>query len=69
MTAIPDTGASAADPALPKRKSRVWAKFKKSRRFCPFRGLWKPIGALCAKRRVRRICLVRMKLGAMCFQG
>ena len=30
MTAIPDTGASAADPALPKRKSRVWAKFKKS---------------------------------------
>ena len=30
MTAIPDTGAPAADPALPKRKSRVWAKFKKS---------------------------------------
>ncbi len=30
MTAIPDPQTVAADPVLPKRKSRVWAKFKKS---------------------------------------
>ncbi len=30
MTAIPDTQSFAPDPVLPKRKSRVWAKFKRS---------------------------------------
>jgi peptide/nickel transport system permease protein len=30
MTALPDAQTPVADPVLPKRKSRVWAKFRKS---------------------------------------